>query len=248
MINEPDPNDGCDGVNPSCYPKTRVLDMAKQCPGFDYGNNDQTIVVFNSRVVSSNYAVASALHKLVYMPISHYYAMIHEFGHSFGNFGDEYYNNQVINYDPLFPNCAGSGAGFTCNDKWGDLIGQGGVDCFAGCGVSNWYRPTDGGSVMKSPLLDHFCLVGKRHVDYLLNLYKNGPDLNPNCILLRDNLYLAENSHRGDPNYDVRVDFNKDSSVNNTDVAILGLNFNNDKWCERRLNSIQNPRLWPQAF
>lgn len=166
-----DPEDECKEVmgNPVCSNKTKIINMAKTCPGFDLKNNDQIIIMFDKD--NGNFIYGRATPNTVYMPSDGQALMIHEFGHSFARLGDEYPNGSTATIDPPYPNCASLTPGYTCTDKWGDLIGQNGVGCYQTCGASNWYRPTSLDSVMNHPAINHFCPVSTRVVDKLLSIY-----------------------------------------------------------------------------
>jgi len=164
-----DENDTCREVssNPVCS-RTKLIEMAQNCLGFDPGNNDQIIVLFDDE--ATNLIASRAEPNVAYMSadLGGVAWIIHEFGHSFGGLGDEYNNGSTARIDPPYLNCASLTPGFTCSDKWGDLMDQNGVGCFQGCGASNWYRPTNLGCVMNHPAVDHHCAVCSRHVDSLL--------------------------------------------------------------------------------
>ncbi|HSB47055.1 MAG TPA: hypothetical protein VLD37_03510, partial [Candidatus Bilamarchaeum sp.] len=73
------------------------------------------------------------------------------------------------------PNCASATPGFTCADKWGDLIGTGSGDqlvgCYANCDAENWYRPTLGGDIMRNLGYDFYDPVSLRHMQALMDRF-----------------------------------------------------------------------------
>ncbi|MBU2523309.1 MAG: M64 family metallopeptidase [Nanoarchaeota archaeon] len=64
--------------------------------------------------------------------------LVHEFGHTFGELGDEYSYGTTGNTNA--PNCDNN----KCR-KWGNIPGTG---CFKTCGYTNLYRSTENGSLM----------------------------------------------------------------------------------------------------
>ncbi|MFC1663041.1 hypothetical protein ACFL04_02625 [Patescibacteria group bacterium] len=175
-VDDIDPNDECYeiGMNPVCLNKTKLINMASQCAGYDQNNNDQIVVLFNGDVAPFGAAIAEK--GFAYMPSNMYLFMIHEFGHSFAGLGDEYDKHvpPTTNLEPEYPNCASTTPGFTCSDKWGDKMGNG-VGCYNTCGYTNWQRPTFNNSVMRDHRTDHFCPVSEEVVSDFLSIYKDPP-------------------------------------------------------------------------
>jgi hypothetical protein len=173
-IDNLDINDGCEShnQNPICD-RNRVVEIASQCSGFDIQNNDQIVVIFDNNTVPVSYARAEPDYNTILVASNRSYYTMHEFGHSFAKLGDEYNYGAPVVVDPWFPNCANDTVGYTCEEKWGDKIGQDGVGCFETCGPTNWYRPTYSDSVMRNIYVDHFDPVSTPLVDNLLSIYSD---------------------------------------------------------------------------
>jgi len=167
-----DPADDCTatGGNPVCYDRDKLRAMASQCTGYDPDNNDQIVVMFNHRNTTLFYARAEA--GIAYMPSDSPGWLMHEFGHSFADLGDEYDSQNWCSVDPRYVNLASRTPGYTCEEKWGDLIGYRGVGCFWGGPCVGWYTPTPYDCLMSHPGNDHHCAVCERHVDSLLSIYE----------------------------------------------------------------------------
>lgn len=252
-VDDIDPDDTCacfgstcdtTGGTPGCPGPTnqreRVIALASQCTGFDRDNHDQVIVMFDEDNVNLRFSTGENKWGVANMQSTKDILMMHEFGHSFGNLADEKDSGYPApdHIDPSTPNCAKDKPGHTCQDKWGDLIGQEGVGCFQGCGSSNWYRPTLYGSIMNLDAIwsGQFCAVSKRHVNELLSIYSDSAVPNPHCIILFDELKITYNSMEGDPNFDDRLDLNFDNQINLIDFSMFAQNYHNDNWCENQLN------------
>jgi hypothetical protein len=163
------PNDGCLITNDNIVcDRDSLIAIASLCLGYDLAHNDQIILLVDTVAVFSR---ADPEYGTTYMYAGHYPYLPHEFGHGFGKLGDEYDSPYTATVPPPYPNCASDDPGYTCNDKWGDLIGQMGVGCFLGAGQANWYRPTENDCAMRSMTLDHYCLVCSLHVDSMLSIY-----------------------------------------------------------------------------
>ncbi len=118
------------------------------------------------------------------------YVFVHEFGHSFGGLGDEYYSSAVIynemypgDVEPWEPNI--TALLDTTDVKWGDLIAEGTpvptpddstfadvVGCFEGAGYSakGLYRPyRDCIMFSKNPV--GFCPVCRKAIERMIDFY-----------------------------------------------------------------------------
>ncbi|HSB46369.1 MAG TPA: hypothetical protein VLD37_00005, partial [Candidatus Bilamarchaeum sp.] len=142
-------DDGCEilgNTTPACN-MTLMRDFASGC-SFDASRGDQLVVIFDNRAVATPYARGEIGQGILFIGSDSAGIFPHEFSHSFGGLADTYdgyWNNTA---EPSSPNCASATPGFTCADKWGDLIGTGSGDqlvgCYANCDAENWYRPTLG--------------------------------------------------------------------------------------------------------
>lgn len=96
--------------------------------------------------------------------------ILHETGHAFGLLADEYVEASLGD-NPWGPNCAGTKEEAT--QKWGDLVGQGGVGYFNGCSyTADNVRPTEN-SIMKSHYYaDSYGLVNERAIRKIIGEYK----------------------------------------------------------------------------
>ena len=226
-----DPYDECYEISqaPLCRNKDKLRALASRCPGYDPQNNDQIVVLFNGD--NTPFAAAMAEKGFAYVPSNKHLFMIHEFGHSFAFLGDEYDKHVSTGVEPQYPNCASQTPGYTCAEKWGDLIGQGGVGCRPGCGYYNWYRPTYSDCMMRDETRDHFCPVCAREVDNLLSIY-NGitpvVDIKPGSCPNALNVKPFEKQSRKDNGKQggvlpVAVLGAEDFNANDIDVASLRL-------------------------
>lgn len=128
---------GCQGIDSMiCCDDNKVSEFASQCP------SDQIVVLHDTNEfcgTASSYAKVCTISRGAEV-------LTHEFGHSFGGFGDEYdYSEYYPTYDPgeyKYPNCDEQGC-----PKWINL-GLQGVGCFKGCGVSAQFKPTDCDCIM----------------------------------------------------------------------------------------------------
>jgi hypothetical protein len=169
------PDDSCEEYvyNPICWDIQKVRDIADNCIDFDW-TLDRIIVVFNADSAVYNYGRGDFDQRAAFMPSNAASIMIHEFGHAFADLGDEYDSAFPAQVEPHYVNIASLTPGWTCQDKWGDLIGTNGVGCFQNAGATNWYRPTQNDCIMRISSLDHYCPVCGREVDRLLRNYRDG--------------------------------------------------------------------------
>jgi hypothetical protein len=172
-----DASDGCylaGNTTPTCdIPAMRS--MASAC-GFDRSRGDQLVALFDNGAISTPYARGETEDNILFIGSSSYGIFVHEFSHSFGDLGDTYdgyWNNTV---DPEYANCASDTPGYTCADKWGGLIGTGGGDqlvgCYQNCHAENWYRPTQGGDVMRDLGKNYYDPVALAHMEQLMSNYQ----------------------------------------------------------------------------
>jgi len=169
-------SDGCylaGNTTPACN-ITAVRTIASAC-SYDRSRDDQIVVVFDNDEVATPYARGEVGEDILFIGSDSHSVFAHEFSHSFGDLGDTYdgyWNNTV---DSAYPNCASSTPGFTCADKWGDLIGTGSGDqlvgCYQNCHAENWYRPTLGGDVMRNLGYDFYDPVALRHMQQKMNQF-----------------------------------------------------------------------------
>jgi hypothetical protein len=168
--------DGCElagGTTPYCN-ITAMRALASGC-SFDQGRGDQLVVIFDNDAVSTPYARGEGPDDILFIGSGASSIFVHEFSHSFGDLGDTYdgsWNNTV---DPEYPNCASMSPGYTCEDKWGGLMGYGSGDqlvgCYQNCHAENWYRPTLGGDVMRDSSKTFYDPVSLQHMLGLMNMY-----------------------------------------------------------------------------
>lgn len=169
-------SDGCalaGNTTPYCdIPAMKTI--ASAC-NYSQERGDQIVVLFDNRNVDTPYARGEGPDDILFIGSESSSIFVHEFSHSFGDLADTYdgaWNNTV---DPAAPNCASATPGFTCADKWGDLIGTGSggqtVGCFQNCHAENWYRPTLGGDVMRNLGYDFYDPVSLRHMQSLMSRY-----------------------------------------------------------------------------
>lgn len=160
-----DPEDGCHIQDSAGVCTVTAIDTlaTEQCVGFSRIRGGMEVVVFPDVF----FAYGDLAQGRVWIGANHYRVLIHEFGHAFTNLEDEYVrpvNCSLFPSSPqMFANCASLAPGQTCQDKWGDLLGSGTVDCVPGCSSPCWYRPTDS-CIMGDNLLDHWCAVCAREV------------------------------------------------------------------------------------
>jgi len=172
--------DGADGcylagnTTPACdIPAMRSMALA--C-GFDRDRGDQLVVLFDNGAVQTPYARGEGEDNILFIGSSSPGIFVHEFSHSFGDLGDTYDGSWNNTIDPPYPNCASDTPGYTCADKWGSLIGTGSgaeqVGCFRNCHAENWYRPTQGGDVMRDLGKDYYDPVALAHMEQLMSAYE----------------------------------------------------------------------------
>ena len=171
-----DASDGCmlaGNTTPYCdIPSMKGI--ASAC-NYSETRGDQIVVLFDNRAVGTPYARGEGPDDILFIGSSSSSIFVHEFSHSFGDLGDTYdgsWNNTV---DPQYPNCASDTPGYTCADKWGDLLGTVSngqlVGCYANCHAENWYRPTFDGDVMRDQSKDFYDPVALRHMESLMAGY-----------------------------------------------------------------------------
>ena len=149
--------------------------LAENCL-YNEERGDQIVVLFDNDVIRAR---ARAKDDIVFIGTKFAESsFVHEFSHSFGSLGDTYERDTVNQAFPEYPNCASDEQGYTCEDKWGDLIGTGEGDfqvgCFKNCGGSNWYRPTLRRDIMGAWVAqaDFYDPVALRHMESLMERYE----------------------------------------------------------------------------
>lgn len=150
---------GCHGVSTMvCCDDKKVVKAAMDCPF------DQAIILIN---VSEFCASSSFYSKVCVNDQVQPAVLVHEFGHSFGNLGDEYNYDLVSGMDTItdynYPNCVKD-----CS-QWPQGLAEG---CFKTCGYPNYYRSTDDSCIMNR-LTDHFCPVCQSILQGLLSKYSS---------------------------------------------------------------------------
>ncbi|MFH0884697.1 MAG: hypothetical protein V1861_03225 [Candidatus Micrarchaeota archaeon] len=173
---ETSPSDGCElagNTTPWCN-ITAMRSLASDC-GYDQERGDQLVVLFDDSVVSAPYARGEDADNILFIGSDAKGIFVHEFSHSFGDLGDTYDGSWNNTIDPPYPNCASDTPGFTCSDKWGDLIGTGSGDqlvgCYQNCHAENWYRPTLAGDVMRDSSKKFYDPVALKHIEQLMAEY-----------------------------------------------------------------------------
>jgi hypothetical protein len=160
----------CQGIRSMiCCNDNKVSEAALQCP------SDQ-IIVLNDL----NQFCGTASYYAKVCTISRGQEVLtHEFGHSFGGFGDEYeYSNYYPGYNPgeyNYPNCDQEGC-----PKWSNLELQG-IGCFKGCGISTQYKSTNCNCIMCG-YVGHYDPVDVIYLRKLLDNYsplRTGGELAP---------------------------------------------------------------------
>ncbi len=150
---------GCQGVSSLvCCNNNKVAAAASQCPA------DQIIVLRDS----SDFCGSASSYAKICNAWNPGQVATHEFGHIFGGLGDEYsYAQTYPGYEAaasVYPNCDIKNC-----PKWISFWGG----CFSGCGVSQFYRPTEKQCIMYT-YVDRFDDVDSRHLVSLLDEYKGG--------------------------------------------------------------------------
>lgn len=148
---------GCKGIERLvCCDDASVKKFALQCPA------DKIIVLINTETfcgTASDYAKVCTINDpragLV---------LVHEIGHALAGLGDEYGYAISSQKAADTPNCASEGC-----SKWDGL----GAGCFAGCGYSNWFRPTDKSCIMNE-YINQFCPVCSNAISNILSTYSSG--------------------------------------------------------------------------
>lgn len=169
-------SDGC-GLAGNTTPFCDVSAMRSLASACNYSQSrgDQLVVLFDNRVIGTPFARGEGDDDILFIGSSASGIFAHEFSHSFGDLGDTYDGSWNNTADPAYPNCASDAPGFSCADKWGDLIGTGSGDqlvgCYANCHAQNWYRPTLGGDVMRDLSKDFYDPVSLRHMNALMSRY-----------------------------------------------------------------------------
>ncbi|MEW6722066.1 MAG: hypothetical protein AB1324_02300, partial [Candidatus Micrarchaeota archaeon] len=172
-----DPEDGCElagNTTPYC-PFDKIRSLASAC-NYSQSRGDQLVVVFDNGAVSTPYARGESGEDILFIGSGSPSAFVHEFSHSFGDLGDTYDGSWNNTAEPGYPNCASMTPGYTCEDKWGDLIGTGSGDqlvgCYQNCHAENWYRPTMGGDVMRDLSKNFYDPVSLRHMEQKMAPYE----------------------------------------------------------------------------
>lgn len=140
------------------------------CDGSDvlseasYFGYDKIIVLYDTDIwsgsSSGSYATAYGDDKGV--------VTYHELGHLLGYLYDEYDYDEFTVSPSNGPNCDDV---VNCT-KWASIPGTG---CFPVCSYSNWYRPTESDSIMKTTVIDHFDpFVGRPVMEAALVGYLEG--------------------------------------------------------------------------
>ncbi|MBI5223813.1 hypothetical protein HY990_05320 [Candidatus Micrarchaeota archaeon] len=176
-LSEADSGDGCMTVSgtPSCN-ISNVKSHAHRACSYSQERGDQLVVLFDNSAVNTSYARGEVDDDIVFIGSYGSSVFVHEFSHSFGNLADTYegYWNNTAN--PIAANCASEVPGFTCEEKWGDLIGTGEGDnrvgCFRNCHAENWFRPTSGGDIMYNAYDLFYDPVSLRHMERMMSGYR----------------------------------------------------------------------------
>ncbi len=170
-------SDGCylaGNTTPACN-ISAMRSLAADC-GFSQARGDQLVVLFDNGAVPTPYARGEDKDDILFIGSHSSSIFVHEFSHSFGDLGDTYDGHWNNTIDPEYPNCASDTPGYTCEDKWGDLIGTGSGDqlvgCFQNCHAENWYRPTQGGDIMRDASRDFYDQVALAHMESLMSKYE----------------------------------------------------------------------------
>ena len=175
--------------------------VQKKVPDFEPANDD--VVVFCMGVpaagnIRGDHRSAKQPMNVVNMAFDGAGAFVHEFGHAFADLGDEYSPQKTPPApQPSDPNIAlQNSPGYTCNDKWGELLGltyhphpdvpdmmrefttNDTVGCvhITGSRASNWYRPVNyNRCIMDKGGTEYpFCPVCHRHLEKLMHGYGTG--------------------------------------------------------------------------
>jgi hypothetical protein len=140
-------SDGCElagNTTPYC-PFDNVRALAESGCSYDRSRGDQIVVLFDNDVIPTPYARGESWEDIVFIGSDSSSVFVHEFSHAFGDLGDTYDGSWDNTADPQYPNCASDAPGFTCADKWGDLIGtlSNGqlVGCYQNCHAENCTGP-----------------------------------------------------------------------------------------------------------
>lgn len=164
-----------DGITPHCD-ADRIWRRVRSC-GFSEAHGDQVVVLFDDSQIMPRDARGKYSQNIVYVSSGWESVFVHEFSHSFGDLADAYDQPFANTVPPSSPNCASDDPGFTCQDKWGDLIGldfgDGPIGCYQNCGASNWYRPTLDGDVMRNSTRTHYDAVSLRWMHSLMSRYSD---------------------------------------------------------------------------
>ena len=95
------------------------------------------------------------------------YVLMHEFGHTFADFAEEYVDEKYysrIGFKPAnYPNCDNAGC-----LKWAGISGSG---CFSGCTLGNFYRPTKT-SIMRTLRSKDFGPVNEQEMISIIAKYE----------------------------------------------------------------------------
>ena len=174
----------------------RIKAFAQQhFPGLDFGHNDQIIFVIDvagyesDPLFDSDIGLTRGDPNITKLEMSKLGALVHEFGHAFGDLGDEY-PKQINNptWVSIYPNIATTQPNDTCEDKWGDLmdvvtptigIPIGREDRMVGCFQSSnpasaaiTFKPTGHMCIMDRNSFNlPFCPVCQRHLVTLMAQY-----------------------------------------------------------------------------
>lgn len=156
-----------DLVTPACDDYLLKTRLTERIDFFDE-NRDVPIVIFNEEDIKNkgDHGVVKVERECSSNLV------VHELGHAFSDLMDEEVKADVdAEVVPYGVNCAMDVPGYTCEEKWGDI---GGVGCYEGCNMANWFRPTDHSCIMNGADYDKFCPVCRGHMEEVLEVRLNG--------------------------------------------------------------------------
>lgn len=168
----------------------------EEVPFLNFSQNDQIVYVIesdgyqNDPLRNPNIGITRGDPNITRVETSYIGSLVHEFGHAFGNLGDEYPKRVSNSWESNYPNIATEHPDNRCEDKWADLmsivieapgtwIENSRDNRTVGCYQSNHpdsegttYKPTKNACIMDQ-INDSFpfCPVCQRHLVTLLELY-----------------------------------------------------------------------------
>lgn len=177
--------------------KTRIKAFAKtEAPFLDFSQNDQIIFIVESTKLradpryNNNISITRGDPNILTIESTRLGNLVHEFGHSFGDLGDEYPKTSSKTWISAHANIATVNAGNRCDDLWGELkkiviltpgtwLAPYRDSRIVGCYESQEptspgirYKPTERACVMDSVSDDFpFCPACQRHLMALMDRY-----------------------------------------------------------------------------